>query len=547
MSFLWQDLQYSARSLRRSPLFSMIAIFSLALGIGANTAIFTLLDQLLLRLLPIQNPEEIVQVASSGSHYGNNQGREMLSYPMYRDLLTKNETLTGMLARREDSVTVTYGSESERAFGETVSGNYFQLLGVGPAVGRVLTVDDDRTPGAHPVVVLAYEYWQSRFNRDPKVVGQKILINSYPMTIVGVSAAGFAGLSPGVLPKVRFPISMRKEVNPRGGQLEERRSRWVQAFGRRKAGVTNDQVKANLQAVFRQVIGMELGEKEFAQASSFTREKFLQMTIRVMPGAQGASNLRRQMERPLQVLMGIVGLVLLIACANLANLLIARASAREKEIAIRLSIGATRGRIVRLLLVKICLLALAGAILSVFLARWGVKGLLAMLPSQGRDSVNRSADPDWRILAFNFAIAIAAELAFGLVPALQATRLTLALKPNSSVWLRKVLVVTQVSLIRGGKSRDVHDRPGAEQVQKRAGGSVRTAGMGVGFDRNGGGPSGETRRKCEPARQHSGPGLLPHDGHQAACRARFRRAGFEDFGKESVDQRQDGEDVFSEG
>ena len=181
------------------------------------------------------------------------------------------------------------------------------------------------------------------------------------------------------------------------------------------------------------------------------------MTIRVMPGAQGASNLRRQMERPLQVLMGIVGLVLLIACANLANLLIARASAREKEIAIRLSIGATRGRIVRLLLAESCLLALAGAILSVFLARWGVKGLLAMLPSQGRDSVNLSADPDWRILAFNFAIAIAAELAFGLVPALQATRLTLALKPNSSVWLRKALVVTQVSLIRGGKSRDVHD------------------------------------------------------------------------------------------
>jgi predicted permease len=446
MSFLWQDLQYSARSLRRSPLFTLIAVLSLALGIGANTAIFTLLDQLLLRLLPIQNPEEIVQVASSGSHYGNNQGRDMLSYPMYRDLRDKNETLVGTLARREDSVTVTHGSESERALGETVSGNYFQLLGVGAAVGRVLTADDDRTPGGHPVAVLAYEYWQSRFNGDPKVVGQKILINSYPMTIVGVSAAGFAGLSPGVLPKVRFPIAMRKEINPRGGQLEERRSRWVQVFGRRKAGVTNEQVKANLQAVFRQVIGMEVGEKEFATASNFTREKFLQMTIRVMPGAQGASNLRRQMERPLQVLMGIVGLVLLIACANLANLLIARASAREKEIAIRLSIGATRGRIVRLLLVESSLLALAGALLSIFLARWGVKGLLAMLPSQGSDSVNMSADPDWRILAFNFAIAFAAGLAFGLVPALQATRQTLALKPSSSVWLRKALVVTQVSL-----------------------------------------------------------------------------------------------------
>ena len=278
------------------------------------------------------------------------------------------------------------------------------------------------------------------------MVGQKIFINNYPMSIVGVSAAGFAGLSPGILPKIRLPLAMRKEINPRAGQLEDRRTRWVQVFGRRKAGMTNDQVKANLQTVFRQVIGMEVTEKGFATASRFSRDKFLQMSIRVMPGAQGASNLRRQMERPLQVLMGIVGLVLLIACANLANLLIARASAREKEIAIRLSIGATRGRIVRLLLVESSLLALAGAVLSIFLARWGVKGLLAMLPSQGSDSVNLSADPDWRILAFNFAIAFAAGLAFGLVPALQATRQTVALKPNSSAWLRKALVVTQVSL-----------------------------------------------------------------------------------------------------
>ena len=209
MSFLWQDLQYSARSLRRSPLFSIITLFSLAVGIGAHTA-----------------------------------------------------TIRGGICCRIRCIE-TFSSRTKHL-----------LLGVGPAVGRVLTVDDDRTPGAHPVVVLAFEYCQSRFDRDPKVVGQKILINSYPMTIVGVSAAGFAGLSPGVLPRVRFQIPMRKEVNPRGGQLEERRSRWVQAFGRRKAGVTNDQVKANLQAVFRQVIGMEVGEKEFAQASSFTRENF---------------------------------------------------------------------------------------------------------------------------------------------------------------------------------------------------------------------------------------------------------------------------------
>jgi len=446
MAFLWQDLRYAARSLRRSPLFTTIAVLSLALGIGANTAIFTLLDQLLLRLLPIQNPEEIVQIASSGSHYGNNSGRDMLAYPMYRDLRDKNETLTGMLARREDSITVMFGSESERTFGEIVSGNYFQLLGVGAAMGRVLTPEDDKTPGGHPVAVLAYDYWQSRFEGDPKIVGQKILVNNFPLTIVGVSAAGFAGLSPGNLPKVRYPMAMREQLNSRFGKLEERRSRWVQVFGRRKPGVTMEQVTANLQTVFRQVIGMEVTQEAFAKASNYTRERFLQMTIRVMPGAQGASDLRRQMERPLQVLMGIVGLVLLIACANLANLLIARASAREKEIAIRLSIGATRGRIVRLLLVESSLLALTGAVVSVFLARWGVKGLLAMLPQQGSDAINLSADPDWRILAFNFTIALVAGVAFGLVPALQATRPTLALKPSSSVWLRKALVVTQVSL-----------------------------------------------------------------------------------------------------
>jgi predicted permease len=449
-----QDLSYAVRSFRKSPVFTAIAVLSLALGIGANTAIFSLVDQLILRLLPIQDPQRLVLLAGMGRHYGGNDGRTALAYPMYQDLRDRNQVFSGLMCRNRQRITVGVDQQSEAALGELVSGNYFAVLGVAPAIGRLLTPDDDLRVGEHPYAVLSYAYWKSRFAGDPKIAGQTVRVNTYPYTVVGVAAPGFDGLEPGIPAQMFVPIAMAPKVRT-GTDMLDRRQRWVNVYGRLKPGVNMEQAKAGLQPLFHQILDLEVQQPAFRNATPYDKEQFLRMWMDVVPGSQGNTGLRRQFEKPLLVLMGVVSLVLLIACANLASLLTARATSRQKEIAIRLAMGASRARMMQQLLTESLLLSVAGGAAGIGLAVLMVKGLLAFLPTSITGYTISSA-PDYRMLAFTFGLALLTGIAFGLAPALQSTKPDIAptlkdqagnvMGGGAQAGFRKVLIAAQVTL-----------------------------------------------------------------------------------------------------
>jgi predicted permease len=451
-----RDFGYALRTLRRSRGFAVVAALTLALGIGANTAIFTLLDQVLLRLLPVKNPQQLVLLTTRGKHYGNNWGGNAISYPMYRDFQDHNEVFSGMLCRFPQPVSMTYGGQAERTLGELVSGTYFSVLGVGTVLGRAIGPEDDRVPDGHPVVVLSYDYWKRRFGGDPQIVGKTLLVNNYQMSVIGVAEAGFDGVELGASSKIYIPVMMEKEIiiGPMKF-LTDRRSRWVNAFGRLKPGVTEEKAKASLQPFMHSMLEQEVKEAAFRNASAYDREEFLKSWIDVLPGSQGRASLRRELRTPLWVLMATTGMVLLIACANIANLLLARATGRQKEIAVRLAMGATRGRIVGQLLIETLSLSALGGILGLALAFWADKALMALYLPSDSGNLNISTAPDLRILLFTLAVTVATGLVFGLAPALQSTRpdvgRTLKDQAGAVVGgghgrLRNALVVTQVAL-----------------------------------------------------------------------------------------------------
>jgi predicted permease len=455
MAAILQDFRYSLRTLLKSPVFLAVAVLSLALGIGANTAIFTLINQLILQPLPVKDPEQLVMLAGRGKHYGGNNGPDRLSYPMYREIRDNNQVFSGMFCTYPGTGSVSFQGTTELIGTEFVSGNYFPVLGIGAAAGRVFTASDDLIQGGHPLAVLSYGYWRARFGADPRIVGKPIVVNGRALTIIGVSPAGFDGVEPGRAPQIRIPMTMKDDLPHTGfSRLNEDRFRWTEVFGRLKPGITLEKAQAGLQPLFHQILNREVTEKAFARASPIVKQEFLKMWMEVMPGSKGRSNLRKTYSRPLFALMGIVGLVLLIACSNLANLLIARASARQKEIAVRLALGAGRGRLIRQLLVESLVLAAVGGSLGVGLAVIVDQALIGFLPS-GHTPLSLSSTPDRAVLGFTFAISLLAGAVFGLIPALQSTRPKLAntLKDQAgavirggSAGLRKGLVVAQVSL-----------------------------------------------------------------------------------------------------
>ena len=457
MARLGQDLRLALRNLRRSPLFTCIAVASLALGIGANTAIFTLIDQLILRLLPVHNPEQLVMIWTTGPHMGSNRGDRRASYPMYEDFQKRGQAFSSVFCRFGMQVSASYGGQTERIDGELVSGNFFQSLGVKPAIGRVLSPDlDDRVYKGHPVAVLSYQYWATRFAANPGVIGQKILVNNYPLTIVGVSAAGFNGMDPAVSPEIRIPIQMKPLMTPGWDDIGDRRSQWIHLFARMKPGYTIDRARASLQPLLSQILQYELTLPEMRDTTAYNRERFLKRQVKMEPAASGYSQTRQNYGTALIVLMCMVGVVLLIACFNVANLLIARAAARQKEVAVRLAVGASRRQLLGQLLVESLILSLAGGAAGLALAYVMIRGLLSFLPSDGTPLLLH-ATPDPRILAFNATLAIFTGVLFGLAPAWQSTRFDLwsTLKDTGgavtghgagSVRLRKILVIAQVTL-----------------------------------------------------------------------------------------------------
>jgi predicted permease len=458
MTLALNDLRFAVRGLLRSPLFAIVAILSLALGIGANTAIFTLIDQILLRRLPVARPDELVMLYQQGTHNGSNMGARMHSYPMYQEFQKRAEPLAEVMCRRLTEVSASIDNQTERLDAEMVSGNFFSMLGVKPAIGRLFnSQEDDQVYEGHPVVVLSYDYWTRRFARDPEVVGKKILVNSYPMTIVGVSAAGFSGVDPARSPEIRVPVQMKAVIVPEWGwvHMDDPRVRWVQVFARLKPGWTVRSAEAPLQTLFLQIRNNEMTLPGAKDWSPYAREQFMKGHMRVESAAIGYSQLRNDFSTPLLVLMSMVGLVLLIACANVANLLIARGFMRQREIAVRLSLGASRGQLVRQMLVESLVLSAAGGIVGVALAMALTRALLAFVPSDGRPLMIQ-ATPDLRVLAFTLGLTFLTGVVFGLLPALRASRpdpwTTLKDTVGSlagsggSLFLRKGLVAAQVSL-----------------------------------------------------------------------------------------------------
>lgn len=425
MLHLTQDFLFAARTLRKSPVVSAVAVLSLALGIGANTAIFTLVDQLILRRLPVADPDRLVLLVGEGRHYGNDMGRNPMSYPMFQDIRDRNAVFSGVMSRFRVNPSVEVKGETEIVGGELVSGNYFPLLGIRPAAGRLFTSDDDTPLGAHPYAVLSYGWWQAKFAGSPAVIGQPIRVNGSPIRIVGVAQPGFDGVEPGLPASIFVALNVAPSVRPGFNDMLNRRHRWVTVYGRLKPGITMAQAQAGLQPLFHQILASEVDGAAFRNATAFDKEQFLKMHLTLLPGSQGNSTLRRQYEEPLWVLAGVVGLVLLIACANLASLLTARAASRRKEIAIRLAMGCTRTRMIQQLLVESLILSALGGLIGIGLAVSMVDGLLTFMPA-AITSYGISSSPDWAMLAFTLSLTILTGIGFGLVPALQSTTPDLA-------------------------------------------------------------------------------------------------------------------------
>jgi predicted permease len=446
------DLRFSARSVARSRSFAATTVLSLALGIGATTAIYSLVDQVILRPLPVREPGRLVLVDWKGDQVANGFGTwNLMSYPICRDLQLHDQIFEGVLCRAATTATLSAAGVHRPVAAEIVSGTYFSVLGVQPALGRVLVADDDETPGASAVVVLQYDFWRTQLAAAPDVVGRKILINQYPMTVVGVAAPTFGGIDVGAVPSVWIPASMSAPAIPGFDGLLNRRTRWMQVLGRLRPGVTLTQAQAGLQPWFKAMLVEDMHRAEFPKITAARRAGFLASTIELTPAPQGHSSLRRRLAQPLWVLFVATGILLGLACLNVAGLFLARGTARARELSTRLALGASRGRIGRQLLADSLLFALVGGALGVALAPAAMETLIAFLPRDTATTALRSSI-DVRLMLFAFVVSVAAGVVSGLAPAVHAGRKSLvsALRERGGAAggarLRKVIVTAQIAL-----------------------------------------------------------------------------------------------------
>ena len=455
---LVQDLRFALPQLIKTPGFTAVALLSLALGIGANTAIFSLLNAVLLRPLPVPEPQQLVlfgHARSVGSTGGLPDGSsELFSYSFYRDFAVRTPSFSGVIAvssvQMGSHISVD-GGNVEHVSIDLVSGSYFNVLGVLPALGRLIAESDDRSPGTGPVAVASYGWFQSHFQGNPSAIGQSVRIQGHDYTIVGVASPGFIGHSPAAPADLWIPLSMEKEISPGWNGLTDHDFRSLYLMGRLSPGVSLAQAGASTNLLFRQIIQSEyLGD----HPSPHDLTELQHANIELTSAAGGLPGLRLQFSAPLEILMGIVLLVLLIACANIANMLLARGVARSRELAVRQALGATRRRIVVQLLTETFVLALIGATLGILLA-WRASHLLLALASQGPNAIPLDLTPDYRVLSFTLSLTVLTALLFGIAPALRATRLELT--PSLKDWrggatasvrgaLSRSLIVSQIAL-----------------------------------------------------------------------------------------------------
>ena len=423
------DLKFALRSLRKCPGFTLVVVLTLALGVGVNTAVFSLFDQVLLRALPVPEPQGLVDLSAPGPKpgavWGDTAGSadDVFSYPMFHDLERLQRVFTGIAAHHAFDTNLTYGAQVSNGKGLFVSGSYFAVLGVRPAVGRLIGSTDDVRGGPVYVAVLSYDYWLSRFSASPGVLGSTLRVNGQDLAIIGVAPRGFAGTVLGEKPQIFVPITL-KDVLDRTGEdanyaLDSRSAYWVSLFARLKPGVSIEQARVQIDVPYRAILN-EVEAQLQTHMSAQTLAQFRSRQIGVQRDSYGRSLLRARLDAPLKLLLGVAIVILLIACANIANLLLVRALARSGEIALRVSLGATPRKILAQLLAESVLLAVCGGVLGVVLARWSLDLIALFLPDD--ISAQVAARVDGAALLFAVALALGAGLAFGLAPALLSTR-----------------------------------------------------------------------------------------------------------------------------
>jgi predicted permease len=460
MSGFLQDLKYAMRQFRRAPGFAAAAVFTLALGIGANAAIFSLVNQVLLKRLPVVEPDRLVVLKYTGSDTGHTSSyggdsHQYFSYPMYRDLRDQNSVFAGMLTMFPAQVGIQWHNTPSLANSELVSGNYFSLLGVKPALGRVFVPEDSAIRGGVPLVVLSYRYWSRKLGSDPSVLNQTLLVNGNPFTTIGVAQPGFDSVIAGTVPDFFVPITMKAQMTPSWDELEDHRAKWLNIIARLKPGITAEQAEAGINPLWKSLRATEL--QNIPARNQRFRDQFVKESfITLLDGSKGFSPLRHVMRTPLLILFGMVGLLTLMATANVGSLLLVRAAGRIREMSVRYALGATRPRVVRQLLVEGLALGLGGGILGLALAPLLASSLIRLMnPSAtGNGTTSLTASPDTNVLLFCFAISAVVSLLFSLVPILQFYRpeVTSALKlqtvtvEGGLVNFRRITVGAQIAL-----------------------------------------------------------------------------------------------------